>query len=199
MAVASDLGETFKLPGVDAKDLRSRTQTALRELEKFQCESGGFAFWPGECRTVSPFLTSYVLHVYQTAATLKYDVDKGVLERGYNYLQEEMGRQQPVNEGWWPAYTAWESFAVKVLVEGGRNQDSNLTRLYGYVDRMPVFAIAYLRDALLAKGETGPRPAELRRRMENAMLPEAGSVHVEELTDPYLLYFWNSNIRSTAI
>jgi uncharacterized protein YfaS (alpha-2-macroglobulin family) len=199
MAVASDLGDTFKLPGVDAKDLHSRTQTALRELEKFQCESGGFAFWPGECRTVSPFLTSYVLHVYQTAQSLKYDVDKTVMERGYDYLQKEMARQQPVNEGWWPAYTAWESFAVKVLVEGGRNQDSNINRLYGYLDRMPVFAIAYLRDALLAKGETGPRPAELRRRMDNAMLPEAGSVHVEELTDPYLLYFWNSNIRSTAI
>src|SRR5260370_30735242 len=64
---------------------------------------------------------------------------------------------------------------------------------------MPVFSNAYLRDALLAKGETGPRTAELRRRMDNAMLPEAGSIHVEELADPYLLYFWNSNIRSTAI
>ena len=199
MAVASDLGDTFKLPGIDAKDLRSRTQTSLRELEKFQCESGGFAFWPGECKTVSPFLTSYVLHVYQTAQSLKYAVDRTVLERGYDYLQREMARQQPVNEGWWPAYTAWESFAVKVLVEGGRNQDSNITRLYGYLDRMPVFAVAYLRDAMLAKGETGPRPAELRRRMANAMLPEAGSLHVEELADPYLLYFWNSNIRSTAI
>ncbi len=47
------------------------------------------------------------------------------------------------------AYTAWQAFAVKVLVEGGRNQDSNLTRLYGYRDRMPVFALAYLHDALM--------------------------------------------------
>ena len=31
------------------------------------------------------------------------------------------------------------------------------------------------------------------------MLPEGGSAHVEELNDPYLLWFWNSNIRSTAI
>jgi uncharacterized protein YfaS (alpha-2-macroglobulin family) len=35
--------------------------------------------------------------------------------------------------------------------------------------------------------------------MANAMLPEAGSVHVEELNDPYLLWFWNSNVRSTAV
>ena len=86
------------------------------------------------------------------------------------------------------------------MVEGGRNQDSNLTRLYGYRDRMPVFALAYLHDALLAKGEkTGPRVDELRRRMLNAIVPEAGSGHVEELSDPHLLWFWNSNVRSTAI
>jgi uncharacterized protein YfaS (alpha-2-macroglobulin family) len=98
-----------------------------------------------------------------------------------------------------PAYTAWQAFAVKVLVEGGRNQDSNITRLYGYLDRMPVFAITYLADAMVAKNEGGPRLAELRRRMKNAVLPEGGSAHVEELNDPYLLWFWNSNVRSTAI
>jgi uncharacterized protein YfaS (alpha-2-macroglobulin family) len=35
--------------------------------------------------------------------------------------------------------------------------------------------------------------------MSNAILPEAGSAHVGELSDPYLLWFWNSNVRSTAI
>ena len=33
-------------------------------------------------------------------------------------------RSRRPNEGWWPSYTAWQAFAVKVLVEGGRNQDS---------------------------------------------------------------------------
>ena len=91
---------------------------------------------------------------------------------------------------------------MKVLVEGGRNQDSNINRLYGYRDRMPVFALAYLHDALVAQGRSAAHAgalAELRRRMSNAILPEAGSAHVEELSDPYLLWFWNSNVRSTAI
>ena len=52
----------------------------------------------------------------------------------------KLAEPPPSNEGWRPAYTAWQAFAVKVLVEGGRNQDSNLTRLYGYRERMPVFA-----------------------------------------------------------
>jgi len=148
---------------------------------------------------VSPYLTSYVLHVYQTAASLKYTVDADVMSRAYDYLQSQLATPPPVNEGWWPAFTAWQAFAVKVLVEGGRNQDSNIARLYGYRDRMPVFGIAYLHDALVAKKEAGPRLADLRRRIDNAILPEAGSAHVEELTDPYLMYFWNSNVRSTAI
>jgi hypothetical protein len=79
-------------------------------------------------------------------------------------------------------------------------QDSNINRLYGYRDRMPVFALAYLHDALMAKKEpSGARIDDLRRRMSNAVLPEGGSAHVEELADPYLLWFWNSNVRSTSI
>jgi uncharacterized protein YfaS (alpha-2-macroglobulin family) len=35
--------------------------------------------------------------------------------------------------------------------------------------------------------------------MRNAILPEGGAAHVEELSDPHLLWFWNSNVRSTAL
>ena len=84
-------------------------------------------------------------------------------DRAYDYLTGSWRGAARVNEGWWPAYTAWQTFAVKVLVEGGRNEDSHITRLYGYRDRMPVFALAYLHDALLAKGETtGDRVADLQ-------------------------------------
>jgi uncharacterized protein YfaS (alpha-2-macroglobulin family) len=201
LMLAGDLGTAFALPGMDPPRMRSVAQSTLKELETFQCASGGFAYWPGECRTVSPYLTAYVLSVLKTAVDLKYDVDRDMRERAYDYLHSELAAVPPdVNEGWWPAYTAWQTFAVKVLVEGGRNEDSHLTRLYGYRDRMPVFALAYLHDAMRARGErTGARVDDLRRRMSNAILPEGGSAHVGELADPYLLLFWNSNVRSTAI
>jgi hypothetical protein len=200
LLLAADLGDAFSLPGMDTAKMRPAVQRTLIELERFQCPSGGFAYWPGACESVSPYLTAYLLHVFTVASDLKYDVNRGMRERAYAYLERQLAAPPPTNEGWWPSYTAWQAFAVKVLVEGGRNQDSNLTRLYGYRDRMPVFAIAYLHDALLARKEsTGPRVTELRRRMANAILPEGGSSHVEELSDPYLLWFWNSNVRSTAI
>ena len=200
LVLAADLGDAFTLPGVDTSSIRPAVQTTLKELERYQCASGGFAYWIGDCRSVSPYLTAYLLHVFQVAADLKYTVDAGMRERAYTYLERSLSEPPPSNEGWWPGYTAWQAFAVKVLAEGGRTQDSNLNRLYGYRDRMPVFALAYLHDAMLANRETsGPRVDDLRRRMSNAILPEAGSAHVEELADPYLLWFWNSNVRSTAI
>jgi uncharacterized protein YfaS (alpha-2-macroglobulin family) len=200
MVLAGDLGQAFNLPGIDHAKLRPASQQSLRDLEKFQCSNGGFAYWPGDCHFTSPYLTSYLLHVFKTAIDLKYTVTPSVMRDGYSYLEDVLSSTPPENEGWWPSYTAWQAFAIKVLVEGGRNQDSNVTRVYGYRDRMPVFALANLHDALLAKGETsGNRVVDLRRRIANAILSEAGASHVEELSDPYLLWFWNSNVRSTAI
>jgi hypothetical protein len=126
-------------------------------------------------------------------------VNPKVLSKGYDFLDQQLNQPPSTNEGWWPAFTAWQCFAAKVLAEGGRNEDSTITRLYGYLDRMPVFALAYLSDAMAAAGETGQRPAEVMRRLTNAILPEGGTAHVEELADPYLLWFWNSNVRSTGL
>jgi len=199
LMLTADLGEAFSLPGIDAADAKKRVQTTLDELHKYQCGDGGFAFWPGDCSSTSPYLTSYVLHVFQRAKKLNYTVDQSLLDRAYVYLESKLAEQPPSNEGWRPAYNAWQAFAIKVLAEGGRKPDSHLERVYGYRDRMPVFALAYLLDALQAKGETGPRATELRRRIGNSVLPEGGHAFVNELNDPYLLWFWNSNVRSTAI
>jgi len=200
LLLGADLGDAFTLSGMNTEQMRSAVQATLKDLERYQCPSGGFAYWPGACFTTSPYLTSYVLHVFNVAMSLTYDVNGGVRDRALSYLERELAKAPPTHESWWPAYTAWKAFAVKVVVESGRNQDSTVTRLYSYRDRMPVFALAYLHDAMIARGETsGTRVSDLQRRMGNAVLPEAGSAHVEELSDPYLLWFWNSNVRSTAI
>jgi alpha-2-macroglobulin len=200
LLLAADLGEAFSLPGMDPAKMRPAVQQTMKELERFQCEEGGFSYWAGDCRSQSPYLTAYLLHVFAVASDLKYTVDAGMRQRALTYLEQQLASKPPTNESWWPSYTAWQAFAIKVLTEGGRNQDSNINRVYGYRDRMPVFALAFLHDALMAKGESsGARVEDLRRRMTNAILPEAGSAHVEELSDPYLLWFWNSNVRTTAI
>src|SRR5262249_6000530 len=90
LLLAADLGDAFKLSGFPT-DLKKDVQHAVTELERFQCPSGGFAFWPGECQLTSPYLTAYLLHVLQTARGHEYAVTPDVLERGYSYLQQELG------------------------------------------------------------------------------------------------------------
>ena len=74
--LATDLGEAFRLQGIDPAKSRATAQSALKELERFQCESGGFAYWPGECSSTSPYLTAYLLHVFKVASDMKYTVDR---------------------------------------------------------------------------------------------------------------------------
>ena len=199
LVLAADLGAAFRIQEVNASNVKPLAQSTIRELETFQCSSGGFAYWPGSCASVSPYLTSYLLHVMHVAGQRGYTVDQGVVRRAQEYLQRELTRNLPAEEGARPAYLAWQAFAVKVLAEGGRAQDATVTRLLANVDRMPVFALAHLYDVIASQPARAAQRNDLLRRLRNAITEEGGSAHVEELTDPYLMWFWNSNIRSTAI
>jgi alpha-2-macroglobulin len=200
LMLTADLGGAFQIPGIKAEDLKGVARATLRELEDYQCDSGGYVYWKGDpCMYASPYLTSYILHVYDRAKTLGYPVNKEVLDRACDFLEQSLNEAAPANEAFMPGYTSWQSYSVRVLARNGRTVDSHVTRLYGYRDRMPVFALCYLWDAMAAAGEKGARPAEILRRIRNAVLPEGGSAHVEELADPYLLWYWNSTVRSTAI
>jgi len=199
LMLAADLGETFSLSEMTPAQMRAAAQQTLGEIERLQCDTGAFSFWPGNCSTTSPYLTAYLLQTLKTGVDLKYQVDPGVRDRGYRYLESALQEAEPTNAGWLPSYLAWQAFAVKVLAEGGHAQDSHVTRLYGHRERMPMFAIAFLHDAVTARKETGARVEELRRRMQNAILQEAGSAHVDDFNDPELAWFWHTNARTTAI
>jgi uncharacterized protein YfaS (alpha-2-macroglobulin family) len=200
MLLTADLGSAFSLPGIEPATLKPTVQTALNELRDYQCAtSGGFALWAGECRSVTPYLTSYVLHVLYTAKRLGYVVDDTVTTRAADYLQRQITAAKDPTDDFWPAELAWRTFAVKVLVEGGRNQDSAINRLLPRMDRMPVFGLVYLLDSLGTGASRTRDRDEVMRRINNATFDQAGLTHVEELTDPYLMWFWNSNVRTTAI
>jgi hypothetical protein len=199
LMLAADLGEAFSLSEMTPSQMRPAAQQTLGEIERLQCENGGFAFWPGNCSITSPYLAAYLLQTLKTGVDLKYRVDPGVLDRGYRYLESSLQESEPTNAGYLPSYLAWQAFALKVLVEGGRVQDSHVTRLYGHRGRMPIFAIAFLHDAMTARKETGPRVDDLRRRLLNSILQEGGSAHVEDFTDPELYWLWHSSARTTGI
>jgi uncharacterized protein YfaS (alpha-2-macroglobulin family) len=100
---------------------------------------------------------------------------------------------------WLPAWGASAAFATKVLTEHRRNQDSNITRLLSAVDRLPVFGLSYLADAMAASPNRGPRYADVVRRLTNALRVEGDRTHVEEIDSDALAWIWNTNTRATAL
>src|SRR5690348_16051125 len=99
LMLAGDLGDAFKLPGIDAPHAKATAQATIRELYKFQCDDGGFSLWPGGCTTTtSPYLTAHVLHVMQRGQKLGYDVNKDVLERAYKRVESALAEKKPTNE-----------------------------------------------------------------------------------------------------
>ncbi|HUF48124.1 MAG TPA: MG2 domain-containing protein [Vicinamibacterales bacterium] len=197
LALAADLGTAFSMSNIAPADYRARAATMLAELPRYQCADGGFG-WPG-CRHGDPYLTSWVLDVVHAAAELGFEPQGGMVVRALDFLQARMNRAAPQQVQWVPCWAAITAYGVRTLVQHGRNQDSNITRLVDAVDRMPVFALSYLVDAVVLARPDDPRAADLRRRLANAARVEGDQAHVEELDDDLLGWLWNSNVRSTAI
>lgn len=199
LILAADLGNAFSMGRIAPAEYRTRALDLLDDLPRYQCEDGGFGYWPGNCRWGSFYLTSYVLHVMHVAEGLGAPADKGVAARALDFLEEQMKRPAPDQVQWLPAWTASSAFAVKVLAERGRNQDSNITRLAANLDRMPIFGLSYLADAMAAAPARPAPYADVVRRLMNATRVEGDRAHVEEIDSDALAWLWNTNVRASAI
>ena len=199
LSLAADLGGAFKMSALRPEDLRTRATSLLRDLPRYQCQEGGFTLWPGACGSQSAYLTSYVLHVMHVASTLGISAEPTVVNRALAYLDKELKAAAPTDAQYWPAWAASQAFSVKVLVEYGHNEDSNITRLVGVTDRLPVFALSYLADALAGANQRTARYQDTIRRLTNALRVEGDQAHVQEADDPSLAWLWDSNVRATAV
>ena len=156
---------------------------------------------PASAASQSPYLTAYLLHVFQVASDLKYDVDPvdagarlhlpRAAARGSRRRRTRAGgRRTPPGR---PSRSRCSSKAAATRIRTSRGSTAIASACRSSASRT-----CTTRWSPKAR-PAAPRADDLRRRMANAILPEAATAHVEELNDPYLLWFWNSNIRSTAI
>ena len=197
--LAADLGSAFAIGSTTPAAYRTQAESLLKDLPSAQCSDGAFALWPGRCATRSAYLTSYVLHVMKIGESMGLTVDKNVTNAALDFLEKDLKAPMPKEVQWQPVWSASQAFGVKVLAEFGRNQDSNITRLVGIGNRLPVFALSYLADAMAAANDRGPRYQDIVRRITNAMRVEGDRAHVEEIDQDALGWLWNSNVRATAI
>ena len=199
LLLSADLGGTFGASVAKPEQLRADGTRLLSDLTGYQCPDGGFSLFPGQCYGQSSiYLTAYVLDVMRRAGALGVSVPSSTVQQGLDFLMYQSQPQPPEGQ-WWPAWAASNAYAQKVLAEGGRNRTQEINRLYAVVDRMPVFALSYLADALAASGDRGYRYADVTRRITNALRVDADRAHVEEVDDAALVWLWNTNVRATAV
>jgi uncharacterized protein YfaS (alpha-2-macroglobulin family) len=198
LLLASDLQGAFALAGKEPAESRSEGVAALSALMRFQCADGGFSLWPGQCGADSAYLTAYVLHVMKVAGTLRVPLNSTAVDAALDYLERKV-KDAPPDIQWWPVWAASHAYAVKVLAEFGRKPSTEIARLAGLAERLPVFALSYLADALAASNDRGPRYRDVVRRLTNAIRVDADRAHVEEIDEDALSWIWNSNVGSTAV
>ena len=199
LSLAADLGSAFAMGRISPAEYTAKATSLIGELPRFQCADGGFGYWPGGCLVGDAYLTSYVLHVLKTTSGLGIKSDDAVIGRALDFLDQQMKSPPPQQVQWLPYWNAAVSFGVKVLVEYGRNEDSNITRLLSTTDQMPAFALSYLADAMAAGNRRSPQYPDVIRRLSNALRVEGEQAHVEEIDSDVLRFLWNSNVRSTAL
>jgi hypothetical protein len=197
LVLGTALGPSFTFTagpaGSDAR--RGDAQAALDRLEGYHCD-GGYSYWRGDCGLRSPYLSAYLLHVRTIAKHHGFTVDPASLVRDAAELDAALARPPAAPSAL--DDTAWRAFAAKVLADAGRRPTASLDRLYAARETLPVFALAHLLDATAALDADGPRIAELRRRLRNALTVGA-TAHVEEKTLAPYAWAWPSNLKSTAV
>jgi alpha-2-macroglobulin len=197
--LAADVGEAFGTGG-DAPPavLREEAIATLASLSRFRCHDGGYALFASpDCRS-SPYLTAYILHVQRIAESLGVPADRQARELTLSFLERAL-RERPLAVQAWPAWAATQAYIVKVVTEAGRRQQDAIADLYGAVDRVPVFALSYLADALRASGDADSRYDDVIRRLTNRLRVNADGAFVEELDEAALLWLWHTNVRATGV
>ncbi len=196
--LSARLGNVFAMAGDDPAAVRAAGVASLESLRQFQCGNGGFAMVNGYSCVASPYLTAYVLDVMRSAGSLGAATNDDVVNRAHRYLEQNLV-EQPKDIQWWPNWAATQAYLIKVLAEGGRQRPKELAALIQVADRIPVFALSYVADALAAGGERSGRYQDVVRRIRNATRIDADRAFIEERDEAALIWLWHSNVRATAV
>jgi alpha-2-macroglobulin len=78
----------FNSPVFDSAELDRMVKAGLERIYNFQRNDGGWGWWRED--DSSPFQTSYVLQGLHAAIQAEVDVDRGVYDRGFEFLRNDI-------------------------------------------------------------------------------------------------------------
>ncbi|MEQ8188773.1 MAG: MG2 domain-containing protein [Candidatus Eremiobacterota bacterium] len=123
------------------KELPGMVKSGLSILYGYQHKDGGWGWW--EHDKSHPYMTAYVVYGLIMAKKAGYEVDKHIVEKGIDWLEENYGKEHDLNTR---AYMAFS-----IICSGGRCDDY-LLDLYKNKDRINSYSKAVLAISLKEAG-----------------------------------------------
>ncbi|MEO8180887.1 MAG: MG2 domain-containing protein [Deltaproteobacteria bacterium] len=199
LIAARELTRSLKLPELEGDRLEGYIRIAIAKIGRHQDQSGGFRLWPGS--PPDTYLTAYALWGLKLASDAGYTVDAAELQRGVDYVRQGLAAEPP-SDGHRGVLGELSSraFALHVLALLGQPDAAAATALAAQADALPRYGQAFLARALAAA--VGPTHESVKALLDRIEVLPSGSgegLRVNERTDPELSWYFNSNLRSSAI
>ncbi|MCC6751566.1 MAG: hypothetical protein IT371_28195 [Deltaproteobacteria bacterium] len=197
LAGLKDILQDFQIATLADETARHRLmKTGIARLESLQRWDGGWGMWEG-AQVSWPYLTAYAMFALRRAKEAGYPVDDGKLARGARFLKQlldyprrEFGEQY--------AYVT-QTLSVWMLSELKQHEREHAKRLYEKRNELPLFARAWLMQALHRADGRTTEVNELLRELDNAASETASAAHFSEVKTESLRLLMHSEDRTDAI
>lgn len=196
-----DILEDFNLGGAETPDkARELVEAGLERLYLRQRSDGGFGFWPGSKRSWL-YISAYATMTMKLAHDKGFAVPAQRLDQALQFLEDRLDSPYEWEE---TAYGT-QTMAVLVLARCDRTPLAHLQRLARLAlqdsSPMTLFATAWLLEAVSmqpVKGRSDLLP-KLTRRISNAAVETASSIHFAEGRSESLRLMMHSDDRTDAV
>lgn len=196
LIIGEDLINLYDLAELKGKSLRNFVNLILKDLEKFQSESGGFKYFESDIYE-NEYLSIYTMYVIYHAICKGYKINDKVKEKGLNYLESLL--EENYNSLWGynlNAKYSLNTFALYVLSLYGRvNHDDEVKQIFFNRDKLYFAEKARLLETLKNYSLMDEEKTLLSEIRSNAKF-ESDYLFFEEKFQDW--WFFNSNLKATA-
>ncbi len=190
------LGKLLGKTGDKGDKARKVIIDGLKGLAPFQRSDGGFGLWVGDSVS-QPYLSAYICHLLQRAKEEGLLPDEEMLRDCLNYLEGVLAKDRKITPEYYYSWYEENSFAAKVIAEGGGNSDQILNLMLEKVASLPTISLCHLWDAAVKSGK-----ASAAKTLENAVrsriVMSGQKGYLKENRDSYYYYYWASDEIATA-
>jgi uncharacterized protein YfaS (alpha-2-macroglobulin family) len=178
----------------DRKRRKTLARAGVRKLLSYQRYDGGWGYWPGSTRSWL-YISAYASIALLEAKAQGEKINSYKLKRAKRFLKHRLDYPSYWERLDWVGQTA----AAWVLARQKQYEKRHLDRLYGLHKKLPIFARAWLMQALhLSEGKSA-RVQELLRQIDNAAVQTSSAARFAEGSTESLRLLMHTNDRSDAI